>query len=826
MSLLLILAWVFPLLLAAGAGWRGLSWGPALGAIPALFTALVVPIGTELEAPWLLTGAVFGLDPLSRTFLLFTAILWLSAGVYASATMRGTAHRERFDVFFLLAMAGNLWLIVGQDLVSFYAGFALMGISSYGLVVHEGDRPALRAGRIYLILTLSAEVVLFMALVRIAAATDSLAPGPDDLIEIDDLTIGLLILGLAVKAGLVPLHVWLPLAHPAAPIPASAALSGAMIKVALLGWLRFLPIGELALPHWGLLFVFVGLATAFFAVPIGLVQSNPKTLLAYSSVSKMGLMVVVLGATLLEPEIAPLAVIGIGLYAGHHALTKGGLFLGIGLRKSSTAQRWVLTGIVLLALSMAAVPLTGGAVAKYGIKPALGTLEWTWLRVAIALTTMATAAMMARFLWIMASTAPSSTKAGALAAAGMAGAHAPGSTPRALAGPWGLIPLFAWSPLVILVLLYPLVFGTVTSWTTDVSLIAVAAALILPIVLVARYRPAILAPLRNSIAPGDILALVHPLILGYRWAIRWIQRRGGEAGHRALERVTHALRRSIALRTRETGIGLDERLTAWPLAGTLWLGIIAGLIAFALLWPSGTGPQRAAGAPPDETLNDAPGRAEIVAPAPLDGAPLALDAERGPVAPTATAPADAPDSDESPEPDVPDTVERGLTERTGTGSAAALEVGTDAPDQDQVSRPETSAPAAATVSSPTPPPASAQDAAAPMLSEGGSGAPPPSAQCDPETPYRFTDGAQEGLDLIRCRRVGESTEWVDAPPISNALLRLIQTRLNGLGFDAGSVDGFDGPATRGAIRQFQASIGMEVDGTIDFALLDQLQSSR
>lgn len=246
-----------------------------------------------------------------------------------------------------------------------------MGLSSYGLVVHEGDRDALRAGRVYLILTLCAEVVLFMAMILIATQTGTVVPTPEDLTRLGDLTIGLLILGLAVKAGLVPLHVWLPLAHPAAPIPASAVLSGAMIKVALLGWLRFLPIGELALPGWGLLFVVVGLATAFFAVPIGLVQSNPKVLLAYSSLSKMGLMVVVVGATLIEPAIAGAVVIGIGLYAGHHALSKGALFLGVGLRKSAPgpSQSWVLVGLLVLALSMAAVPLTGGAVAKYGIKP-------------------------------------------------------------------------------------------------------------------------------------------------------------------------------------------------------------------------------------------------------------------------------------------------------------------------------------------------------------------------------------------------------------------------------------------------------------------------
>jgi hypothetical protein len=394
-----------------------------------------------------------------------------------------------------------------------------------------------------------------------------------------------------------------------------------------------------------------------------------------------------------------------------------------------------------------------------------------------------------------------------VAVAGLTGTQGARSTsPQPLAGAWGLIPLLAWSPLIILVLLYPLVFGTVASWTTDFGLIAVAAALILPIVLVAQRRPAILAPLRDSIAPGDILALVHPLVLGYRWAVRWILRRGAEAGHRAVERVTPVLRGSMASLTRKTQIGLDDQLTAWPLAGTLWLGIVAGLIALTLLWPSGAGPQRAAGLSSDETDTEGRAPVEMVAPATVE--------RLGPA-----------DAATRPEPDAEDTADRRPTEPADTATPTGF-LGTDAPGADPTSLPETTAPAAVTAMSPvSPPPAPARNTDAPAPAEGPSEAAGPSARCDPEVPYRFTDGGTEGLDLIRCRRVGEDAEWVDAPPISNALLRLIQTRLNTLGFDAGSVDGFDGPATRGAIRQFQASVGMEADGTIDFSLLDQLQSN-
>ena len=97
--------------------------------------------------------------------------------------------------------------------------------------------------------------------------------------------------------GLVPLHVWLPLAHPAAPMPASAVLSGAIIKAGVIGLIRFLPLdGSLA--DWSAGLTSLGLVTAFYAVAVGITQANPKTVLAYSSVSQMGFVAAVLGAGL------------------------------------------------------------------------------------------------------------------------------------------------------------------------------------------------------------------------------------------------------------------------------------------------------------------------------------------------------------------------------------------------------------------------------------------------------------------------------------------------------------------------------------------------
>jgi hydrogenase-4 component B len=812
MTWLLPLVAAIPLLAAAFAMHRLSWWTPAVAAVPALAAALLVPIGESLELPWLLLGAHFGLDEIGRIFLIFTSILWTAAGIHAVASMRGTPHVGRFNTFFLLAMAGNLWLIVGQDLVSFYVGFALMGLSSYGLVIHEGDRSALRAGKVYLVLTLGAELALFAALVMIASTTGSIVPTPEDLVELDDLAITLLVLGLAVKAGLVPVHVWLPLAHPAAPIPASAVLSGAMIKVALLGWLRFLPVGEIALPSWGLLFVFVGLATTLYAAPIGIVQSNPKVLLAYSSVGKMGLMAVTLGLMLIDPEVAPVAAIGLALYAGHHALTKGGLFLGVGLRKSAGAQWLVFGGLVVLALSMAAVPLTSGAVAKYGIKPVFVDSDWAWLQVAIALTTVATAWMMVRFVWSLkrvhgavhdvlpkrnpgGNDEPRAERAsrrfvdgdrvarwlgfGArLKTSGEGADHsrrgsASTSIPRVT---WALL---GWVPLIGLVIIYPLVLGSPTAWLTDVGLIALAGLLALPVAVLAVRRPAALVILIDCVKPGDLLGLVRPLLISARWTLRWSIR-----GYRnASAPVTARLRERVATIARRPHSDLDRRLTAWPLAGGLWLGIMTLLIVLALIVPT----QR-----PTLPRDDRDDTTSIMAP--TTPSPVSPDA-----APIAPAPLPGVrDSDLTAQPTTPPTEQPDALDPTAEPDAPAL----DAP-----SRPLDSKESDVAMAEP------------PALEPE-----PAERVCDPDEPYVFRHAASgREVVLARCVSVDGTPQRLDAPPLSNALVLLIQTRLDALGFNAGPADGLIGPLTRDAIRRFQTDRGIAPTGAITFDLLDRLR---
>jgi formate hydrogenlyase subunit 3/multisubunit Na+/H+ antiporter MnhD subunit len=186
-----------------------------------------------------------------------------------------------------------------------------------------------------------------------------------------DAALALLIAGFGLKIALVPTHGWMPLAYTAAPIPAATVLSGAAVKAGVIGLIRFLPF-ESALPGWGEALAVLGLFSAFYGVAIGITQQNPKTVLAYSSISQMGVIAAVLGMGLAAADKG--TALDVAFYAAHHVLVKGALFLAIGVAAASSARRlWrVLPPAAVLALSLGGLPLTGGALAKLAVKAPLG----------------------------------------------------------------------------------------------------------------------------------------------------------------------------------------------------------------------------------------------------------------------------------------------------------------------------------------------------------------------------------------------------------------------------------------------------------------------
>jgi formate hydrogenlyase subunit 3/multisubunit Na+/H+ antiporter MnhD subunit len=218
--------------------------------------------------------------------------------------------------------------------------------------------------------------------------------------------ISLLCAGFGIKLGMIPLHVWLPLAHPAAPTPASAVLSGAIIKTGLLGLLRTLPLGVIAMPAWGDMLLWSGLTACLAGALMGMAQSNPKTVLAYSSVSQMGLITMALGMALTAPDTWPLVLPAVLLLTVHHGIAKGALFLGVGVASARIRLLWcrlfVQGGLLLAALALAGFPLTMGYVAKAALKYSAAATdhgsELIWL---LQLTSLATTLVVSRFLWLV-----------------------------------------------------------------------------------------------------------------------------------------------------------------------------------------------------------------------------------------------------------------------------------------------------------------------------------------------------------------------------------------------------------------------------------------
>ncbi len=377
----------------------------SVSCVPALVVSWLMVAAIDLAMLW--DGASWGSEQLIvRALLAATALLWAIAGAYAGFSQRHDAHLKRFCIFWLIALSGNLLLIIAQDALSFYVGFSMMSLSAYGLVVHNGTSSARRAGRLYLQLAVLGEVLLLAGMMmRVHAADGSLLFAEWSYAPLDPLAAGLLIVGLGLKAGFWPLHIWLPVAHPAAPAPASAVLSGAMIKAGIFGLWLFLPGQEITLPadtlwqlrDWSNPVMTVGIISAFFGVVAGLTRYDTKQVLAYSSVSQMGYLLFIVAMSWQLPDQKEALAIILVIYAIHHGFAKGALFLAADLFKSGRAGSAMQIGAMLVLLAIPALALSGmvftsGAVAKTSLKSLLDnpamSLWLPWLQASAVASTL------------------------------------------------------------------------------------------------------------------------------------------------------------------------------------------------------------------------------------------------------------------------------------------------------------------------------------------------------------------------------------------------------------------------------------------------------
>ncbi|WP_279482464.1 proton-conducting transporter membrane subunit [Aureimonas sp. SK2] len=547
--LLILLAVALPLALALAAALpafraRALDLLP-FAPLPSLAAALLATEGARVGVPELLFGVRLELRGEGRLFLGFASFLWCLAGLYARSEMRGTQRPTLFAVSWCLALAGNLGVFLAGDVVTFYTAFACLTFAAYPAIVSSGTEAAYRAGRVYMVFSVAGETALLAALMLAASGAVSLSIGGVSAsiasLPQRDVVHLLLLVGFGIKAGLVPLHLWLPLAHPAAPPAASAVLSGAMVKAGLFGLMRFMP-GDGALGDaWPLLLLALGLAGCFYGIAMGLTQTKPKTILAYSTVSQMSLMVALLSAGLGEGA-AGAAFGALSLYALHHGLAKGALFMGAGLAPLARpgARIGFLALLALPALSVAGLPLTGGALAKLaGKMPFSGAAETL-----VTLSAAGTTLVMLRFLAAAGSQAGSGSER--LPAARLAPMIA--ATLAAVALPWWLFPALSGQDLG-----YVLRPDNLWSAAWPVALAAAG-------FLVWR-RAGFPAP---AVPPGDILVPLTAALERLRkpWA--------------AIHYPPFPKRRSAQLRARGMKVLLasERGLLSWSLAGPLVLAVV------------------------------------------------------------------------------------------------------------------------------------------------------------------------------------------------------------------------------------------------------------
>lgn len=378
----------------------------AVSALTLLGSVALLPLVREAErigceVPLLVGRLTFTIDSFAMLFALFTSLVWFAATLYSVDYLVHEHKRDRYHTANLAVLAATLGVVLAGDLVTLYLAFEALGIVAYLLVVHTETSEAKQASIKYLWMTVLGGFALVAGifLAYAAGATGVIAPlaakHGGELLRWSAAL--LMIAGFGVKAGMVPLHIWLPDAHPVAPSPASALLSGVMIKAGAYGIFRvvealFRPavVEHAAGKLWnftsglGLVVLWIGVATMFIGVVLALLQENAKRMLAYHSVSQMGFILLGLGAAAYLGTEAQVGIAG-GLYhVLNHALFKAALFLGVGavffrtgeLNMYKLGGLWrrmpfTFTFMLIAAFGITGVPLFNGFVSKCLIHHAL-----------------------------------------------------------------------------------------------------------------------------------------------------------------------------------------------------------------------------------------------------------------------------------------------------------------------------------------------------------------------------------------------------------------------------------------------------------------------
>jgi hypothetical protein len=340
----LLRQWVFVLL-----GLSGIF--AVLAGLSVLISRELVTDQLSLGLPWLPWHVRF--DSLSGFFYLIIGIAVCAVSLYGPGYVHAYDESQHpfavLGLFTGLFVAGMLLVLLADDAFFFMIAWELMSVASYFLVAFQHENPAnRRAAFLYLLMAEVGALAIILAFGVLASFSDGFTF--DALREAKlsttwaSIAFVLALLGFGMKAGIVPVHVWLPEAHPVAPSHISALMSGVMLKVALYGLIRFC-FDLLADVHWqwGVVLVIVGTISALGGILYAMMQANLKRLLAYSSVENIGIIFMVLGLSMIfmdngHPQLAALGFLAALFHAFNHALFKNLLFLGAGIIQHQTHE--------------------------------------------------------------------------------------------------------------------------------------------------------------------------------------------------------------------------------------------------------------------------------------------------------------------------------------------------------------------------------------------------------------------------------------------------------------------------------------------------------
>lgn len=338
-------------------------------------------------------GGYFSLDPLALFFLAVIGLVCLPSAVFSIGYLKDENRLRKILAWALLAVfVFSMCMVVSvANLFLFLVFWELMSLASYFLVVfdYKHDK-SIRAGTIYLVMTHLGTACLmaaFLILYNHAGSFDFSAVSKAALMlnhQTRNVIFLMLLAAFATKAGVVPLHVWLPYAHPQAPAHISSIMSGVMIKVAVYGMIRFfMMILAPAEAWWGGLLIALGALSCLVGVIYALMDNDLKRLLAYCSIENIGVILLGVGTAILFGNLGINAVAAIAMCAGlyhviNHALFKGLLFLGSGSVYKATHTRDIeKLGALIRAMPATALFFLIGSMAVSALPPMNGFVsEW------------------------------------------------------------------------------------------------------------------------------------------------------------------------------------------------------------------------------------------------------------------------------------------------------------------------------------------------------------------------------------------------------------------------------------------------------------------